>query len=321
MLEERLIGNTLLKQSLRRMLAGGHVGHSLLLVGEAGLGAGFAARCIAADLLYPEGGPAAEHMVQGHCCYAVAKSGDRDSGRIETGIVREAIAVRGGAKNGDYLVGQVMAARSECFNSGLSSQGRVILLYGVEHMNEASANALLKVLEEPPENVVFLLTASSIAGVLPTIRSRCYDFTLAPVEPAECAAYCTRQGVDAKQAKKLSAVFDGHIGTVLAIAGNKTRAARLEAAGNLAKAAADGDAYGLAVQLAGLEKDRAAADEVLGDLAALAAAALRMPQLCPLRGEKAAAAIHLTDKVRRRLHDNGNPKLVLSLCAAELASL
>lgn len=321
MLEERLVGNGPLKASIGRMLQNGRMGHSLLLVGEAGLGAGFAARCIAADLLYPQGGPAAEHMVQGHCCYAVAKSGDRASGQIETGIVREAIAVRGGAKNGDYLVGQVMAARSECFNSGLSTQGRVILFYGVEHMNEASANALLKVLEEPPENVTFLLTASSLAGVLPTIRSRCYDFTLAPVAPAECAAWCQQQGVEKQEAELLSAVFDGHIGTVLSLAHNKTQRARLETARNLASAAAEGDGYALATQLADLEKDRPGTEEVLEDLSALAAAGLRDPHLCPLQGEKAVAAIRVADKTRQRLHANGSAKLVLTLCAAELASL
>lgn len=321
MLEDRLVGNTPLKQSIGRMVENGHMGHSLLLVGESGLGTGFAARCIAADLLYPDGGPAAEHMVQGHCCYAVAKSGDRDSGRIETGIVREAIAVRGGAKNGDYLVGQVMAARSECFNSGLSAQGRVILLYGVEHMNEASANALLKVLEEPPANVTFLLTASSLAGVLPTIRSRCYDFTLAPVSPADCAAYCQKQGVSPEQAKLLSAVFDGRIGTVLAVAQNKTRSARLETARQLAQAAAKNDGYTLATLLASLEKDRAGADEVLEDFSALAAAALRDHTLCPLQGTQAVAAIQAADTARQRLHANGSAKLVLTVAAAQLADL
>ncbi len=321
MLEKRLVGNTPLKQSIGRMVENGRMGHSLLLVGEPGLGAGFAARCIAADLLYPEGGSAAEHMVQGHCCYAVAKSGDRDSGRIETGIVREAIAVRGGAKNGDYLVGQVMAARSECFNSGLSTQGRVILLYGVEHMNEASANALLKVLEEPPANVTFLLTASSLAGVLPTIRSRCYDFTLAPVGPEACAAYCQKQGVAAEEAKLLSAVFDGRIGTVLAVAQNKMRRARLETARQLAQAAAQNDGYTLATLLASLEKDRAGAEEVLEDFSALAAAALRDKTLCPLQGAKAVAAIEAADRARQRLHTNGSAKLVLTVTAAELADL
>ena len=40
-----------------------------------------------------------------------------------------------------------------------------MLLYHVERMNEESANALLKVMEEPPEGVLFLLTADSLAGV------------------------------------------------------------------------------------------------------------------------------------------------------------
>lgn len=318
MLQERLVGNDPLKASIGRMLTNGRMGHSLLLVGEPGLGAGFAARCIAADLLYPQGGPAAEHMVQGHCCYAVAKSGDRSSGQIETGIVREAIAVRGGAKNGDYLVGQVMAARSECFNSGLSAQGRVILFYGVEHMNEASANALLKVLEEPPENVTFLLTASSLAGVLPTIRSRCYDFTLAPVLPSECAAWCEKQGVAKDLAERLSLVFDGQIGTVLSVAQNKTRCARFETAQALAQTIADGDEYTLAQTLSALEKEKDAIDEILEDLSCLAAAALRQPQLCPLCPQKAVQVIQVIDETRRRLHANGSVKLVLTICSAEL---
>ena len=77
----------------------------------------------------------------------------------------------------------------------------------------------------------------------------------------------------------------------------------------------------MAVQLSGLEKDKAAADEVLEDLSALAAAALTQPGLCPLHGAKAAAAIRAADETRRRLHDNGSVKLVLTLCAASLAQL
>ena len=46
---ERIAGNEELKSSIRRMLEGRRLTHSVLLVGEAGLGAGFAARCVAAD--------------------------------------------------------------------------------------------------------------------------------------------------------------------------------------------------------------------------------------------------------------------------------
>ena len=129
MMLDRLAGNDALKEEVRRMLAGRRLSHSLLLIGEQGLGAGFAARCIAADYLYPAGGPAAEALLRGECCRAVAKAGDRDSGRIETGVVREAISVEGMGAGGRYLVGQVTAMRSEIFNTSLSAEGRAVLLY------------------------------------------------------------------------------------------------------------------------------------------------------------------------------------------------
>ena len=216
MMLDRMEGNAELKTSVHPMLASRRLTHSVLLVGEEGLGAGFAARCIAADYLYPAGGAPAEALLRGECCRAVGKAGKRDSGQIETGIVREAISVEGMGAGGRYLVSQVTAMRSEIFNTSLSAEGRAVLLYHVERMNEESANALLKVMEEPPEGVLFLLTADSLAGVLPTIRSRCVSFAIAPVSPADCARYCTAHGVDKKTAALYSELFDGHIGTVLA---------------------------------------------------------------------------------------------------------
>ena len=156
MMLDRMEGNAELKTSVQQMLATRRLTHSVLLVGEAGLGTGFAARCIAADYLYPAGGAAAEALLRGECCRAVAKAGKRDSGTVETGIVREAISVSGMGSGGKYLVGQVTAMRSEIFNTSLSAEGRAVLLYHVERMNEESANALLKVMEEPPEGVLFL---------------------------------------------------------------------------------------------------------------------------------------------------------------------
>ena len=149
MMLDRMEGNAELKTSVQQMLATRRLTHSVLLVGE--------------------------------CCRAVAKAGKRDSGTVETGIVREAISVSGMGSGGKYLVGQVTAMRSEIFNTSLSAEGRAVLLYHVERMNEESANALLKVMEEPPEGVLFLLTADSLASVLPTIRSRCVSFAVAPL--------------------------------------------------------------------------------------------------------------------------------------------
>ena len=314
---ERIAGNEELKSSIRRMLEGRRLTHSVLLVGEAGLGAGFVARCVAADYLYPQGGAPAEALLRGECCRAVAKAGKRDSGQIETGIVREAISVTGMGSGGRYLVGQVTAMRSEIFNTSLSAEGRAVLLYHVERMNEESANALLKVMEEPPEGVLFLLTADSLAGVLPTIRSRCISFAVAPVSPADCARYCTAQGVGAKDAALYSALFDGHIGTVLAAARDEARREQVDRALALAKAAAARDSYAAAVLLAAYEKDKAGASALLADFRAVAAAGLRDSPHSPVEGETARKALGAADAAMQQISAQVNPKIVLSVLAAK----
>ena len=314
---ERIAGNEELKSSIRRMLEGRRLTHSVLLVGEAGLGAGFAARGVAADYLYPQGGAPAEALLRGECCRAVAKAGKRDSGQIETGIVREAISVTGMGSGGRYLVGQVTAMRSEIFNTSLSAEGRAVLLYHVERMNEESANALLKVMEEPPEGVLFLLTADSLAGVLPTIRSRCISFAVAPVSPEDCARYCTAQGVGAKDAALYSALFDGHIGTVLAAARDEVRREQVDQALALAKAAAAKDSYAAAVLLAAYEKDKAGASALLADFRAVAAAGLRDSPHSPVEGETARKALGAADAAMQQIGAQVNPKIVLSVLAAK----
>ena len=314
---ERIAGNEELKSSIRRMLEGRRLTHSVLLVGEAGLGAGFAARCVAADYLYPQGGAPAEALLRGECCRAVAKAGKRDSGQIETGIVREAISVTGMGSGGRYLVGQVTAMRSEIFNTSLSAEGRAVLLYHVERMNEESANALLKVMEEPPEGVLFLLTADSLAGVLPTIRSRCISFAVAPVSPEDCARYCTAQGVGAKDAALYSALFDGHIGTVLAAARDEARREQVDRALALAKAAAARDSYAAAVLLAAYEKDKAGASALLADFRAVAAAGLRDSPHSPVEGETARKALGAADAAMQQIGAQVNPTIVLSVLAAK----
>ena len=260
-------------------------------------------------------------LLRGECCRAVGKPGDRDSGRVETGIVREAISITGMGSGGRYLVGQVTAMRSEIFNTSLSAEGRAVLLYHVERMNEESANALLKVMEEPPEGVLFLLTADSLAGVLPTIRSRCISFAVAPVSPTDCARYCTAQGVDSKDAALYSELFDGHIGTVLDAARDEARRAQVDKALALAKAAAAQDSYAAAVLLSAYEKDKVGAAALLADFRAVAAAGLRGSPRAPVQGDAARKALAAADAAIQRLGAQVNPKITLSVLAAKFRAL
>ena len=278
MMIDRLEGNSELKTSVRLMLGGRRMTHSVLLVGEEGLGTGFAARCVAADYLYPNGGAPAEALLRGECCRAVAKAGKRDSGQIETGIVREAISVTGMGSGGRYLVGQVTAMRSEIFNTSLSK-------------------------------------ADSLAGVLPTIRSRCISFAVAPVSPTDCARYCTAQGVDSKDAALYSELFDGHIGTVLDAARDEARRAQVDKALALAKAAAAQDSYAAAVLLSAYEKDKVGAAALLADFRAVAAAGLRGSPRAPVQGDAARKALAAADAAIQRLGAQVNPKITLSVLA------
>lgn len=150
---ERIAGNRELKQDLKTALGSGRIAHSILLVGEPGCGAGFAARCLAADYLYPNGGPHAEAVLRGQDTESIVVRGEGASGQIKVEAIRD--------------------ARQNIQKSALSSdaEGRVLFIYGAQNLNGASANAMLKIMEEPPEGVMFLLTASSAAAVLPTIRS------------------------------------------------------------------------------------------------------------------------------------------------------
>ncbi len=72
---------------------------------------------------------------------------------------------------------------------------RVILLYPAEALNAAAANALLKTLEEPPADTVFLLVTNSLDRLLPTILSRCRKFPLPMPRHEEALAWLHAQGL------------------------------------------------------------------------------------------------------------------------------
>lgn len=72
---------------------------------------------------------------------------------------------------------------------------RVVLLTPAEALNPPAANALLKMLEEPPLRTLFLLTSDRIDDVLPTIRSRCVLVRVAPPRLDVAARWLTEQGI------------------------------------------------------------------------------------------------------------------------------
>ncbi len=92
-------------------------------------------------------------------------------------------------------------ALTDFMNISTHRQGmRVIVLYPAEGLNTAASNALLKTLEEPPPNTVFLLVSNSLDRLLPTILSRCRKFPLAMPSFEVALAWLQQQGGQANVA-------------------------------------------------------------------------------------------------------------------------
>ena len=283
---DSLLGNETLKESLSAALAAGRLSHSILLCGEAGTGAGFAARCLAADYLYPNGGASAAQVLAGQS--------------------PEYLLLAGEGVSGDIRVDRVREVRREIFNTALSAGGRAVHIKGADKLNGASANALLKVLEEPPEGVLFILTAPSEANVMATIRSRCCAYSLAPVAEEVCAAYLKKHFPKEPEAARYAALFGGKIGSAKRCLEDAAGRTLLLDALKLAGLAEKQDVYGALALLSKYEKDRAGTQALLGLLLNVCSASLRGA------GE--------AGKTARLLAGNVSGKLALTCLAARLTA-
>ncbi len=99
---------------------------------------------------------------------------------------------------------------------GLSSADggrRVVIVDSADEMNVSAANALLKMLEEPPARTTLLLVSHQPSRLLPTIRSRCRSLRLSPLGPEDMSAALTQTGAETPdQTDHLTALAAGSVG-------------------------------------------------------------------------------------------------------------
>lgn len=192
--------------------------HALLFTGQRGIGKLQLARAFAELLLCErtdsEEGKGAQAIPQacGHCAAcnwlaqgnhpdfrllqpaALDESADEESGKGEGGKGEGDSARR--KPSAQITIDQVRGL-DDFLHVGAHRRGvRVILVNPAEAMNRATANALLKSLEEPMAGVLFLLVSSEPARLLPTIRSRCQVVPVARPEASRAAAWLRAAGVD-----------------------------------------------------------------------------------------------------------------------------
>ena len=168
-----VVGQEHITDTLRRQVAEGHTAHAYLFTGTRGTGKTTCARILAkaVNCLSPVDG---EPCGRCEACRAV-----------DAGTTLDITELDAASNNG---VDQVRALREEAVYTPAVLKKRVYIIDEVHMLSTPAFNALLKILEEPPEHLMFILATTELHKVPATILSRCQRFSFKRITPQDIAA-------------------------------------------------------------------------------------------------------------------------------------
>jgi len=242
---QRLVGQDAAVRQLREAIASGAVGHAYLFAGPQGVGRELAAYALAASLNCEQGGCGVCEI-----CARVLRRAHPDV---------QLIAPQGA----QILVDQVRELRQAAHRSAMEGRAKVFVIEDAHRLNPAAANALLKVLEEPPADVAFVLVTGSPEDMPETIVSRCRRVDFKPLSPVEIERILREQHDAPAELASWAARTAGNLSRALRFVKDpeapERRRAHLEIAGRLVRGGA-AEAVRLGVEAAAEAK---AAGEML----------------------------------------------------------
>ena len=168
-----VIGQSHITETLQKQVAEGRTSHAYLFTGTRGTGKTTCAKILAKAVN-------CRQPVNGDPCnQCPACQG------IENGSFLDVLELDAASNNG---VDQVRALRDEAIYSPANVKKRVYIVDEVHMLSTAAFNALLKILEEPPEHLMFILATTELHKVPATILSRCQRFSFKRITPQDIAA-------------------------------------------------------------------------------------------------------------------------------------
>lgn len=208
-------------QALRDAASSGRLHHAWLLTGPEGVGKGLFARAAARWLLAeaagsrPEGGSFSIDPT--HPTARLIEAGSHPDLRVVERVTRE----KTGDQARNISIAQIRALSSLFGATGGLSSRRVAIIDSVDDLEPKAANALLKSLEEPPADGIFVLVSHAPGRLLPTIRSRCRALRFAPLDNDVMAVIVADAMPDATATERdtLVAAGEGSPGRALRFAG------------------------------------------------------------------------------------------------------
>ena len=177
-----------------------------LLAGRENTGKTEFARSLAQALLCEK--PQADHSACGHCpsCHLFEQDSHPDFYLLEPDQTE---GESGARRLQQIKIDAVRAILEPLTHSSLRGNRRVVMIAPAESMNLQAANALLKMLEEPPEAVVFLLVSHQRDRLLPTIRSRCRQLPLPLPTHEQALAFLRERRGGSEEAAEAELAFHG----------------------------------------------------------------------------------------------------------------
>ena len=170
---ETIIGQRLPVRILQTLLRSDALPHALLFTGVGGVGKRSAARIIAMALNCRE-----RRLTMGEPCGKCPPCRQIQSDKHPDILLIEPQANL-------LRIDRIRALLAALAMKPFSARHRVVIIAEAQCMNPEAANALLKVLEEPPSHTLLILTASQKADLLPTIVSRCRHIRFNPLSPGD----------------------------------------------------------------------------------------------------------------------------------------
>jgi DNA polymerase-3 subunit delta' len=242
--------------------------HAWLLAGPKGVGKASFADAAAKRLLADAAGPPFHatglETPEDHPIAKLVRAGSHPDMRRLERLVNE----KTGNLNRNIKIEQIRELGEFMSLSPALSDWRVVVIDTIDDLEGPAANALLKILEEPPPNTIFFLVSHAPGRLLPTIRSRCRRLNFERLDDDAMASILAAHAADASPAERqrVIAMSFGSAGTALAFAelglakveeaalailrhGDPTNARRSELASELGKKAS-ADRYGAFLELA-----------------------------------------------------------------------
>ena len=165
-----VVGQSHITDTLKRQIAAGRPSHAYLFTGTRGTGKTTCAKILSRAVN-------CHAPVDGNPCNACPACLG-----IESGAILDVLELDAASNNG---VDQVRALRDEAVYTPAAVRKRVYIVDEVHMLSPSAFNALLKIMEEPPEHLMFILATTELHKVPATVKSRCQQFSFKRILPGD----------------------------------------------------------------------------------------------------------------------------------------